>query len=105
MLIILILDFFFNSQTMGNCLTNMWKSLFKCSRVQFSTILGNVPIFACLQANICFFSCSYISVLKGNNTLPPEDRLLKFLVDTNADAEETVQCANCDQESNKKVET
>ncbi|XP_075881208.1 RING finger protein 207 isoform X2 [Nelusetta ayraudi] len=46
--------------------------------------------------------CGYISVLKGNNTLPPEDRLLKFLVDTNADAEETVQCANCDQESNKK---
>ncbi|GLD67260.1 RING finger protein 207 [Lates japonicus] len=44
----------------------------------------------------------YPSVVKGNNTLPPEDRLLKFLVDNNADAEETVQCANCDQESNKK---
>lgn len=47
---------------------------------------------------------SYMSVLKGNSSLPPEDRLLKFLVDNNADAEETVQCANCDQESNKKVE-
>uniref|UniRef100_A0A4W6EKF3 RING finger protein 207 n=1 Tax=Lates calcarifer TaxID=8187 RepID=A0A4W6EKF3_LATCA len=46
--------------------------------------------------------CGYPSVVKGNNTLPPEDRLLKFLVDNNADAEETVQCANCDQESNKK---
>uniref|UniRef100_A0A4W6EHM8 RING finger protein 207 n=1 Tax=Lates calcarifer TaxID=8187 RepID=A0A4W6EHM8_LATCA len=42
--------------------------------------------------------CGYPSVVKGNNTLPPEDRLLKFLVDNNADAEETVQCANCDQE-------
>lgn len=54
--------------------------------------------------NVCL-CCSYTSILKGNNTLPPEDRLLKFLVDNNADAEETVQCANCDQESNKKVET
>lgn len=45
-----------------------------------------------------------MSILKGNSSLPPEDRLLKFLVDNNADAEETVQCANCDQESNKKVE-
>ncbi|KAG7226717.1 hypothetical protein INR49_014065 [Caranx melampygus] len=44
----------------------------------------------------------YPSIVKGNNTLPPEDRLLKFLVDNNADSEETVQCANCDQESNKK---
>lgn len=47
----------------------------------------------------------YPSVIKGNNGLPPEDRLLKFLVDNNADAEEIVQCANCDQESNKKVQT
>uniref|UniRef100_A0A669CZD7 RING finger protein 207 n=1 Tax=Oreochromis niloticus TaxID=8128 RepID=A0A669CZD7_ORENI len=46
--------------------------------------------------------CGYPSIVKGNNSLPPEDRLLKFLVDNNADAEETVQCANCDQESNKK---
>ncbi|KAM9859911.1 RING finger protein 207 isoform 2-T2 [Aulostomus maculatus] len=46
--------------------------------------------------------CGYPSILKGNNVLPPEDRLLKFLVDNNADAEETVQCANCDKESNKK---
>ncbi|XP_062272213.1 RING finger protein 207 [Scomber scombrus] len=46
--------------------------------------------------------CGYTSILKGNNALPPEDRLLRFLVDNNADAEETVQCANCDQESNNK---
>ncbi|XP_049893154.1 RING finger protein 207 [Epinephelus moara] len=46
--------------------------------------------------------CGYLSILKGNSLLPPEDRLLKFLVDNNADAEETVQCANCDQESNIK---
>ncbi|KAM3877740.1 LOW QUALITY PROTEIN: RING finger protein 207 [Diretmus argenteus] len=46
--------------------------------------------------------CGYPSVVKGTNALPPEDRLLKFLVDNNMDAEETVQCANCDQESNKK---
>ncbi|XP_070815740.1 RING finger protein 207 [Chaetodon trifascialis] len=46
--------------------------------------------------------CGYPSIIKGNSSLPPEDRLLKFLVDNNADAEETVQCANCDQESNKK---
>uniref|UniRef100_A0A8C4NXH0 RING finger protein 207 n=1 Tax=Dicentrarchus labrax TaxID=13489 RepID=A0A8C4NXH0_DICLA len=46
--------------------------------------------------------CGYPSIVKGNSALPPEDRLLKFLVDNNADTEETVQCANCDQESNKK---
>lgn len=45
----------------------------------------------------------YPSIVKGNNALPPEDRLLKFLVDNNADSEEIVQCANCDQESNKTV--
>ncbi|KAJ0068662.1 hypothetical protein NL108_010320, partial [Boleophthalmus pectinirostris] len=43
----------------------------------------------------------YPSMLKGNNALPPEDRLLKFLVDSNTDCEETVLCANCDQESRK----
>lgn len=47
---------------------------------------------------------SYSSIIKGNSALPPEDRLLKFLVDSNGDADETVQCANCDQESNKKVQ-
>ncbi|XP_061582944.1 RING finger protein 207 isoform X3 [Cololabis saira] len=46
--------------------------------------------------------CGYQSIVKGNSALPPEDRLLKFLVDNNADAEEAVQCANCDQDSNKK---
>ncbi|XP_055364838.1 RING finger protein 207 isoform X2 [Betta splendens] len=45
--------------------------------------------------------CGYPSVVKGNNSLPPEDRLLKFLVDNNAESEETVQCANCDQETNR----
>uniref|UniRef100_A0A3B3DKC1 RING finger protein 207 n=1 Tax=Oryzias melastigma TaxID=30732 RepID=A0A3B3DKC1_ORYME len=45
--------------------------------------------------------CGYQSVVKGNG-LPPEDRLLKFLVDNNSDAEENVQCANCDRESNTK---
>ncbi|TNN31021.1 RING finger protein 207 [Liparis tanakae] len=43
------------------------------------------------------------SILRGSSSLPPEDRLLKFLVDSSADAEESVQCANCDQESSKKV--
>uniref|UniRef100_A0A8C6SL46 RING finger protein 207 n=1 Tax=Neogobius melanostomus TaxID=47308 RepID=A0A8C6SL46_9GOBI len=43
--------------------------------------------------------CGYPSMLKGNNALPPEDRLLKFLVDSNTDIEETVLCANCDQET------
>ncbi|XP_076003543.1 RING finger protein 207 [Genypterus blacodes] len=46
--------------------------------------------------------CGYLSVVKGTNALPPEDRLLKFLVDNNADCEETMQCANCDQESDNK---
>ncbi|XP_056293166.1 RING finger protein 207 isoform X5 [Pseudoliparis swirei] len=46
--------------------------------------------------------CGYPSILRGNSSLPPEDRLLKFLVDNSADAEESVQCANCDQESSKK---
>lgn len=46
---------------------------------------------------------SYTSVVKGNSALPVEDRLMKFLVDNSTDAEEVVQCANCDQESNKKV--
>lgn len=54
--------------------------------------------------NVCL--CHRVpSVVKGNSTLPPEDRLLKFLVDNNGEAEETVQCANCDQESNNKVQT
>ncbi|XP_056293168.1 RING finger protein 207 isoform X7 [Pseudoliparis swirei] len=47
--------------------------------------------------------CGYPSILRGNSSLPPEDRLLKFLVDNSADAEESVQCANCDQESSKKL--
>ncbi|XP_037534890.1 RING finger protein 207 [Nematolebias whitei] len=57
------------------------------------------------RTNDCRLSCplcGYQSIIKVNNVLPPEDRLLKFLVDNNTDLEETVQCANCDQESNKK---
>ncbi|XP_076863860.1 RING finger protein 207 [Brachyhypopomus gauderio] len=42
--------------------------------------------------------CGYASVVKGINTLPPEDRLLKFLVHDSTDSE--VQCANCDMECN-----
>lgn len=53
-----------------------------------------------LNACLCH---SYTSVVKGSSALPAEDRLMRFLVDTSTDAEETVQCANCDQESNKKV--
>lgn len=55
----------------------------------------------CLMLCPLFFR--YPSIVKGNNALPPEDRLLKFLVDNNADSEEIVHCANCDQESNKTV--
>lgn len=43
------------------------------------------------------------SIVKGVNALPPEDRLLKFLVDNSADCEEAVQCANCDWECKKQV--
>ncbi|XP_074495241.1 RING finger protein 207 isoform X1 [Sebastes fasciatus] len=54
------------------------------------------------DSRLCCPLCGYPSIVKGNSSLPPEDRLLQFLVDNNADVEETVQCANCDQESNKK---
>uniref|UniRef100_A0A8C8SKC5 RING finger protein 207 n=1 Tax=Pelusios castaneus TaxID=367368 RepID=A0A8C8SKC5_9SAUR len=46
--------------------------------------------------------CGHQSIVKGNNGLPPVDRLLKFLVDNSADCEEEVQCANCDQECKKQ---
>ncbi|XP_053865065.1 RING finger protein 207 isoform X2 [Malaclemys terrapin pileata] len=46
--------------------------------------------------------CGHQSIVKGNNGLPPVDRLLKFLVDSSADCEEEVQCANCDQECKKQ---
>ncbi|XP_048873025.1 RING finger protein 207 isoform X3 [Brienomyrus brachyistius] len=42
------------------------------------------------------------SIVKGITALPPEDRLLKFLVDSSADCEEIVQCANCDLECKKQ---
>ncbi|XP_053499895.1 RING finger protein 207 isoform X1 [Ictalurus furcatus] len=46
--------------------------------------------------------CGHQSIVKGVNALPPEDRLLKFLVDNSADSEEAVQCANCDWECKKQ---
>nr|XP_006124765.1 RING finger protein 207 isoform X1 [Pelodiscus sinensis] len=46
--------------------------------------------------------CGHQSIVKGNNGLPPVDRLLKFLVDSSAECEEDVQCANCDQECKKQ---
>ncbi|XP_007228559.3 RING finger protein 207 isoform X1 [Astyanax mexicanus] len=41
--------------------------------------------------------CGYPSVVRGMNSLLPEDRLLKFLVDNSPDS--VVQCSNCDLES------
>ncbi|KAM6402628.1 RING finger protein 207 isoform 2-T2 [Rhynochetos jubatus] len=41
--------------------------------------------------------CGHPSVVRGGTGLPPVDRLLQFLVDSSADGEEDVQCANCDQ--------
>ncbi|NXN12212.1 RN207 protein, partial [Indicator maculatus] len=41
--------------------------------------------------------CRHPSVVRGGTGLPPVDRLLQFLVDSSADSEEEVQCANCDQ--------
>ncbi|KAM4702734.1 RING finger protein 207 [Rhinophrynus dorsalis] len=46
--------------------------------------------------------CGHQSIVKGNNGLPPVDRLLQFLVDSSADCEELVQCANCDLECKKQ---
>ncbi|CAF91255.1 unnamed protein product, partial [Tetraodon nigroviridis] len=51
-----------------------------------------------MKANVCLCH-RYTSVVKGSSALPAEDRLMRFLVDNSTDAEETVQCANCDQES------
>ncbi|XP_009887995.1 PREDICTED: RING finger protein 207 [Charadrius vociferus] len=41
--------------------------------------------------------CLHPSVVRGGTGLPPVDRLLQFLVDSSADGEEDVQCANCDR--------
>ncbi|XP_041425349.1 RING finger protein 207 isoform X2 [Xenopus laevis] len=46
--------------------------------------------------------CGHQSIVKGNNGLPPVDRLLQFLVDSSADFDEVVQCANCDLECKKQ---
>ncbi|XP_056364354.1 RING finger protein 207 [Oenanthe melanoleuca] len=41
--------------------------------------------------------CGHPSVVRGGTGLPPVDRLLQFLVDSSADSEEDMQCANCDR--------
>ncbi|XP_048417201.1 RING finger protein 207 isoform X1 [Stegostoma tigrinum] len=46
--------------------------------------------------------CGRLSIVKGTSGLPKVDRLLKFLVDSTADNEEIVQCANCDFECKKQ---
>ena len=51
----------------------------------------------------CVLRPRFPSVIKGANALPPEDPLLRFLVDNSADSEQAVQCANCDHESDQKV--
>ena len=40
-------------------------------------------------------------MVKGSNALPPEDRLLKFLVENST--ESVVQCANCEMECKTQV--
>ncbi|NWH80795.1 RN207 protein, partial [Piaya cayana] len=47
--------------------------------------------------------CGHPSVVRGGTGLPPVDRLLQFLVDSSADSEEDVQCANCDRRGTKAV--
>lgn len=47
--------------------------------------------------------CRHPSVVRGGTGLPPVDRLLQFLVDSSADSEEDVQCANCDRHCAKAV--
>lgn len=47
--------------------------------------------------------CRHPSVVRGGTGLPPVDRLLQFLVDSSADSEEDVQCANCDRCCTKAV--
>ncbi|NXY66588.1 RN207 protein, partial [Callaeas wilsoni] len=47
--------------------------------------------------------CGHPSVVRGGTGLPPVDRLLQFLVDSSADNEEDVQCANCDRCCTKAV--
>lgn len=56
-----------------------------------------VPIFAPSQPH------RHPSVVRGGTGLPPVDRLLQFLVDSSADSEEDVQCANCDRCCTKAV--
>ncbi|XP_067826315.1 RING finger protein 207 [Heptranchias perlo] len=46
--------------------------------------------------------CGRQSIVRGTSGLPKVDQLLKFLVDSSADCEEIVQCANCDLECKKQ---
>src|SRR4029434_3149861 len=55
-----------------------------------------VGVWGGVWVYVCVFYLRYPRVVKGLNALPPEDRLLKFLVDNSSDSQETVQCANCD---------
>ncbi|PKK17294.1 ring finger protein 207 [Columba livia] len=49
------------------------------------------------DGRLCCPLCGHPSVVRGGTGLPPVDRLLQFLVDSSADGEEDVQCANCDR--------
>lgn len=48
-----------------------------------------------------YVSYRHPSVVVGTSALPPEDRLLRFLVDNSTDS--VVQCANCDMECKAQV--
>ncbi|XP_038603395.1 RING finger protein 207 isoform X2 [Tachyglossus aculeatus] len=63
---------------------------------------GAVPTTDVSPARCVASSNRQQSVVKGNNGLPPVDRLLQFLVDSSSDSEEAVRCANCDQECHKQ---
>ena len=73
-------------------------------------MLSSVCVCLCVSVCVCpvmlpaYAACPrFPSVIKGANALPPEDPLLRFLVDSSADSEQAVQCANCDQQSDQKV--
>ncbi|NXI45424.1 RN207 protein, partial [Galbula dea] len=53
------------------------------------------------DGRLCCPLCGHPSVVRGGTGLPPVDRLLQFLVDSSADTEEDVQCANCDRRCTK----
>ena len=71
--------------------------------MQDVTVQGH-PLFI-RNENYPAFLYRQQSSVKGFSALPPEDRLLKFLVDNSTDCEETVQCSNCDLECKQQVLT